>query len=196
MRETYSTYDVLVERGVNNVPDPSTPTQISCPFHGPDRKPSARYYPKSGSKHDYVRCYKCRENWDAIGLYAKFKGIRFMDALVELERRFKIRVPRRPEESEIVEPSDRGAAYVSDKWADIPRVLAILESKLLRIRDRCGMSDYVKFCRVIDAVSWDFDKLGKGTPEMTAALKKVMERMDEVALLPEFEEDSPNNVTT
>lgn len=188
VRDIYSAFDCLNEKGLGEaIPDQSTPTQIPCAFHGPDRKPSARYYPKSGSKHDYVRCYKCRENWDAIGLYAKFHGTRFMDALGELERRFRVHVPRRPEGPEIVEPADRGAAYVSDQWADVPRVVAILEAKLLRIRDRCGISDYVKFCRVIDAVSWDFDKLGIQTPEMAAALKKVMERMDETALLPEFE---------
>jgi len=188
VREAYSAFDVLVEKGVDDVPDQTTPTQIACPFHGADRKPSARYYPRSGSRHDYVRCYKCRENWDSVGLYAKFRGVRFMDALAELERRFRVHVPRRPEGPEIVEPADRGSAYVSDKWSDVLRVLAILEAKLLRIRDRCSMSDYVKFCRLMDAVAWDFDKVGKATPEMAAALKKVMDRMDEAVTMPEFGE--------
>jgi len=189
VRAVYSTFDCLNENGHGEeIPDETTPVQIQCAFHGADRKPSARYYPRSGTRHDYVRCYKCRENWDSINLYAKFRGARFMDALAELERRFKIHVLRRPEGPEIVEPADRGAAYVSDKWSEVPRVTAILEAKLLRVRDRCGMTDYVKFCRVIDAVTWDFDKLQKATPEMAAALKKVMDRMDEAATLPEFPE--------
>jgi hypothetical protein len=188
VRGAFSTFDALVEKGIQEVSDPSAPTQIACPFHGADNRPSARYYPRSGNRHDYVRCFKCRENWDAIGLYAKFRGIRFMDALSELEKRFRIRIPRRPEGPEIVEPADRGSSYVSDQWSDVPRVLSILETKLSRIKGKCGMSDYVKFCRLIDAVTWDYDHSQKKSPEMISALHTAMERMNEVMVVSESQE--------
>lgn len=193
VRAVYTAYDVLQERGVEEVPDSTTPTQIPCPFHGADNRPSARYYPRTGLRHDYVRCFKCRENWDAVNLYAKFRGVRFMDALAELERRFGIKVLRRPEGPPIADPLDRGHAYVSDQWRDVPRMLTLLEGKVLRVRDRAGMTDYVKFCRVLDVVQFDFDKLGKGTPEMVAILHKLKDRVDEVVVMTEamreFEED-------
>lgn len=185
VRQAYTAFDALIEKGVDAVPDDTTPTQIPCPFHGADNKPSARYYPRAGGRGDYVRCYKCRENWDSINLFAKFRGLRFMDALAELERRFRIKIPRRPEGPEIVEPTERKADYQSDKWADVPRVAALCEAKLLRIRDKCGMSDYVKFCRVIDAVSYDFDRAQKASPEMSGALRKLMAMMDDVSALPD-----------
>jgi len=196
VRESFSAFDALMERGIDTIPDDSTPTQISCPFHGQDNRPSARFYPRSGGKHDYVRCFKCRENWDSIALYGKFQGLRFMDALVELERRFHLKIPKRPEGPEIVEPTDRGSSYVSDKWADTPRMIAMLEAKLLRIRDKCNLTDFIKFCRVLDAIDWDYEKIQKTVPEMTAALRKLMDRMDEVAMLPEdlvfSDEDRPD----
>lgn len=184
IREVYSAYQCLTERGVE-LPDESTPFQVSCPFHGADARPSARYYPREGGKHDYLRCFKCRENWDCINLIAKFNGIRFMDALSDLERRFHIKTPKRPEAPEIVEPADRDSKYVSDQWKDVPRMLGLLENKLARVRSKSSLSDYIKFCRVLDAVQWDFDKLNKSTPAMAEVLQKLMSRMDEVMSLPD-----------
>lgn len=185
VRRVYTAYDVLREKGIEEVPDESTPTQIACPFHGQDNKPSARYYPRSGNKHDYVRCFKCRENWDCVNLYAKFRGVRFMDALSELERRFRIKTPQRPEIGAFTDPAERGSGYVSAEWRDVPRVLSLLERKVMRAKDRCGMVDFVKLCRVLDAVAYDFDKEGKSTPEMAAILKRAQDRVDEVSSLPD-----------
>lgn len=180
VRDSYSAFQCLLDRGIDNVPDETTPTQIACPFHGADAKPSARYYPRTGTKSDYVRCYKCRENWDCINLYAKFRGLRFMDALVDLERRFRIKVPRKPDGPPIVEPADRKADYVSDQWYDIPRVLAMFETKLLRLQNQMGLVEYVKYCRLLDAIDYDFSKTGKPTDEMVSVLRKAMGRIDEV----------------
>jgi hypothetical protein len=186
VREVYSAYQCLTERGVE-LPDESTPFQVSCPFHGADARPSARYYPRSGGKHDYLRCFKCRENWDCINLISKFNGLRFIDALADLERRFHIKIPRRPEGPEIVAPVDRESGYVSDQWKDVPRMLGLLESKLARIRDKASLHDYIKFCRVLDAVQWDFDKVNQSTPAMADILRKTVDKMDEVMSLPDIE---------
>jgi hypothetical protein len=190
VRAVYTAYNCVCENGHGEqLTDDSTPVQIPCFFHGADNKPSARYYPRTGVRSDYVRCFKCRENWDCVNLYAKFKGLRFMDALAALERRFSIKVLRRPEGPDIVAPADRGAAYVSAEWRDVPRVLAMMERRVLLVRDRCGMSDYVKFCRVLDVVQYDFDKVGKGTPEMVAVLHRLKDRVDEVVDLAEAMRD-------
>jgi hypothetical protein len=184
VREVYSAYQCLTEHGIE-LPDEHTAFQVSCPFHGPDARPSARFYPPEGGHPDKLRCFFCRENWDCINLLAKFKGLRFMDALADLERRFHLKIPRRPEAPEIVEPVDRDSHYVSDQWKDVPRMLTVLDAKLLRIKRKCSLSDYVKFCRVLDAVQWDFDKLNKSTPVMADILKKLLDRMDEVLSLPD-----------
>jgi hypothetical protein len=184
VRECYSAYTCLCEKGVE-LPDESTPFQVSCPFHGADNTPSARYYPSEGGRHDYLRCFKCRENWDCINLIAKFNGLRFMDALADLERRFHIKIPKKPDAPEIVEPTERSSNYVSDQWQDVPRMLKLLEGKLARVRPKCSLTDYIKFCRVLDAVEWDFNKINKSLPPMSDALKKLLGRMDEVMQLPD-----------
>ena len=186
VRNVYTAFQCLSENGHGELlADDQTAVQMSCPYHGVDATPSARYYPRSGGRSDNLRCYKCRENWDSINLYMKFKGLRFMDALQDLERRFRIKIPRRPEGPVIVEPVDRSSQYTSDKWQDIPRVISMLEAKLLRIREKCGLTDYIKFCRVIDAISYDYDKSLKVNPGMVTGLQKLIIMMDDVVSLPE-----------
>lgn len=198
VRQKYTTYQCLIENGYGDVlSDEASPTQISCPLpgHGPDRRPSARYYPAGGRRHyDHVNCFKCKENLDSVNLYARLKGHKFMDALSALERKFHIKVPRKPEPSPIVESERRDSGYVSEKWSDIPTVLSILESKLLRLRRYCSMIDYVKFCRVLDAVQWDYERIRKATPEMAEILSKLMQKMnDYVALDVNFEAINDND---
>jgi len=179
-----SMYDILTSNNID-IPEERTDFQISCPLpgHGPDNRPSARYYGSGQRPHFF--CFKCKVRLDSINLYAKFRGLRFMDALADLEKRFRIKIPRRPEGPEIVEPSERKSEYVSDKWSDVPRVLAILEKKLISIRDRCGMSDYVKFCRLIDSVQYDYDKTQVSTPEMVSVLMRAISMVNDITALPE-----------
>lgn len=183
VRQVYSAFDAMVEFGHGeNLVDQDTAIQISCPFHGVDARPSARYYPALGHRSDYVRCYFCRENWDALNLFMKFRGLHFMDALKELEKRFGLKIPKRPDGTPFEEPKDRSSSqYVSDAWSDVPRVLELLEKKLARIRDRASLSDYVRFCRVLDRVSWDYD-LAKGqqTDAMVQVLGKLRDAMDRI----------------
>jgi len=176
--KVYTVFQCLTEHGVELV-DPATPLQISCNFHGADQKPSARYYP-STSGRDHFHCFTCKLHLNAIDLFARFEGKDFMEALKELERRNKISVPRVPDAASYAEPLDRGSEYQSEAWADIPRVLNTLESKLIRVRNKVPLSDFVKWCRVMDLILWDFEKSqGKATPEMAKTLSKLRNLMDE-----------------
>lgn len=188
IRKHYSAFQCLQEHGHGEMlVDEDTAIQIFCPLHSNVNTPAARYYPASGTRSDYVRCYRCRENWDAPNLYARFKGIRFMEALQQLERRFGVRIPRKPDAPDIEEPADKSSAdYLSPAWKDIPRILTILEKKLHRIRDKTPLIEYIKFCRVLDSVQWDFDiAKGVATEQMSVILNKLRTRMDEHSAGPE-----------
>lgn len=175
VEEVYEVYDILTENGIE-IPDRNIDFQVSCPFH-PDRTPSARYY-GSGTKRHF-HCWSCKSHLGTVALYAKFRKLEFMDGLKELERRFHIKVPQHPDPT-AEPPKDKTASdYTSEAWSDIPRVLNILEKKLLRIRDKASLVDYTKCCRVLDAVYWDYDKShGQTTPEMVKILGKVRDLMD------------------
>jgi len=196
VRSKYSAFDALIEMKVDNLSDEETPVSVFCPFHPNTKTAAARYYPGTGRKPGKLHCFTCQENWDSINLYAKFKGLRFMDALSDLERRFRIKIPKRPEGPAIVEPTDRDHTYVSVERSDIPKVLSIVETKLLRIRDKVCMTDYVKFCRVLDAIIYDYEKIGKPTPAMVDMLSTIDVRMSEAVHLASFVPEIDNDPGT
>ena len=177
--ERFDAFDALLESNMD-IGDKDTTTQIQCPLpgHGPDNKPSARYYAADGSNAAHFYCFKCKIRLDGIGLMAKLRGMEFMRALSELERRFGIKTPRRPDVN-VGLPVDRSGAYESEAWADVPRVLTMLEKKLTRLRDKAAMLDYVKWCRVLDMVRWDLEHCGGvATPDMVSILMKLKVIMD------------------
>jgi hypothetical protein len=194
VRDVYTAFDCLQENGHGeHLSDDITATQISCPFHGADRRPSARYYPASSRGSSSVRCFKCQESWDSINLYAKFKNLRYMDALSSLEKRFRIKIPRRPDSTVLPDVVTKGNHYVSEKWGDVPTVLTLLEKKLVRVKPKSGFNDYVKFCRVIDAVTYDFERSKTSNDDMVKILLKTMSMMDDIMSIPDFTLDDSVN---
>ena len=176
VQKTYNAYDALTEHG-SDLPNRHGDFQLSCPFHGPDSRPSARYYGANANPH--FHCYTCKVHEYGVGLYAKFKSLKFMQALVDLERRFGIKIPKRPEGVDIEEPAEKGAEYKSGAWDDVPRVLELVEKKLIRLRRKLSLIDFVRFCKVVDTIQWDLTHNGnKATPEMSQALAKLRELMD------------------
>jgi hypothetical protein len=176
VHKVYDAYDVLIEHG-HEIPTRHMDLQLSCDFHGPDARPSARYYGANANPH--FHCYTCKTHEYGVGLYAKYKSLKFMQALSDLERRFGIKIPKRPDAPDIKEPADKGAEYQSDAWNDVPRVLELMEKKLKRLRYRTALIDYVRFCKVLDTIQWDLThNENKPTPEMSIALSKLRELMD------------------
>jgi hypothetical protein len=181
VRSKYTAYACMHENGHGEyLVDEDTPVSVFCPFHANFNTMAARYYPASGRRSDYVRCFRCHENWDCLNLHMKFKGVGFMDALKDLERRFRIVVERRPDDAPEEPVVDKSSSnYVSDAWSDVPRVLSMLEEKLERLRATASLHDFVRFCRVLDSVSYDLDRAkGEQTQEMVDVLAALRAKMD------------------
>ena len=86
--------DVLVYHGITLHKSGLQEEQFSCPFHGEDRRPSARYYPQNKNGVSSVWCFVCREQWDVINLWKKFNGeTKFSEALFHIEKAFGITPP-------------------------------------------------------------------------------------------------------
>lgn len=183
VRAKYTGFQCLHEHGHGEyLVDEDTPVSIFCPFHPNVETMAARYYPSDGRYPDKVRCFgSCHSNFDSINMYMKFRGLDFMEALRELERRFGIQVAAKPETAVgLPEVVDRSSSkYVSEAWADVPRVLDMLEARLARLRSSASLTDYVKFCRVLDAVRHDLEKSkGVQSQGMVDILARLRDRMD------------------
>lgn len=160
VRKHITVFEVLANFGINTIPNEVTATQISCPDpeHGPDVRPSARYYPKDGSRDsfDHVWCFKDKKKFDAINLYGISKGLNYGKALTELEKRFSIKVPKKADIPQSDENKEKSYKYESESWGDIERMLVIVEKKLRKIREICPFNEYIKICRTLDEIFWDF----------------------------------------
>lgn len=106
IHEHVTAHDVLRKGGVEFKQGGSDEEeQFSCPFHGVDRKPSARVYPSSSRSHSHAWCFVCQEkNWDAIGLWRKFNGGEdksFSRVLTEIEHAYGLTPPPMPKEASV-----------------------------------------------------------------------------------------------
>lgn len=167
----YSAHTALIEHGIE-IPDEFTSTQILCPFHGDKNKPSARYYAASGNNKSHFYCFKCKDRLDGIGLHSRFNSKRYYESLSILEKRYGIKVPKKPTINQIP-IFDKSSDYKSQAWGDVPRHIEILENKLLRNRSRATLQEYVKVMRLIDAIRWDYNQTGESSVDMILALDKA-----------------------
>jgi hypothetical protein len=103
-----------------------------------------------------------------------------MDALTKLERKFNIKITK--SDSISIRIPDHKSQ--SAEWSNLPRLLQMVEIKLRRNRDKCGYTDFVKYCRVIDHVTWDYEHNNmKPTKEMIEVLNKLIYKLNNAEIL-------------
>jgi hypothetical protein len=146
IRSHVSAADVLSRNGVTLRRHGSAAEQISCPFHGTDSHPSAKYFPEEGDSQSHVWCFVCHENWDAIGLWKKFTGTeRFTDILRQIERDFGLTVPDPP----LTRGEDE--RRVEDPLAvEVERLLDSCERLLREHRDSFELTRHLKLGSILD----------------------------------------------
>jgi len=67
--------------------------QFSCPFHGKDSKPSARYYRVTDSCY----CFTCHQAWDLYSYLMQRDTATFKEVINTLIKHYKIDLSRLPE---------------------------------------------------------------------------------------------------
>lgn len=172
IHEKVTAYDVLRRNGVRlQQMGDDREEQFSCPFHGEDKKPSARVYPATDNGASHVWCFVCQETgWDAIGLWRKFNNLSFGQALYRLEREFDLRTPEAP-----------SAGYEAPKLAEnkeaFRKIYRHCETRLLackpayRLQD--DMTGYLTAGSVLDRTKARVDS-GSWTPEKGVEVLEVL----------------------
>ena len=144
--------DVLQLHGVNLQRGGLQSEQISCPFHGDDRHPSAKYFPGDGDRRSGVWCYVCHERWDALLLWKKFRGTeRFSELLREIERAFGLTPPeahgipeRPPEYDPLVD--------------EVRQLFETAERRLREYRSSLPLPTVLKLGQLLDHTQYYLDK--------------------------------------
>ena len=183
IHEKISAYDVLRMNGIDlHQAGDTNEEQFSCPFHGLDKKPSARVYPEEGSSRSHVWCFVCQEpHWDAIGLWRKFNNdLPFSQALSAMERALGLTTPETPK-NVAVSAAQRLDAEEKEAFK---KVLAVCERRLSSCkadyRRHDDLRGYLAAGRALDRVIYRVASrqlpLKKGTEELHTVLQRIGER--------------------
>lgn len=166
--------DVLSKHGVQLRRHGMQEEQISCPFHGSDKKPSARYFPDSGKSTSHVWCFVCHERWDVVKLWTKFTGTeKFSEILFQIERAFGI-TPPEPSMIPDLEP-------VYDPMEDeVESLFLACEKRLKEYRDKFQLEKHLILGAALDQTRFLLDR---GNIKLVVArdrLKLVLGKMGEI----------------
>jgi len=167
-----SAADVLSHHGIVLRKHGNQEEQFSCPFHGEDKKPSARYYPQNRNGLSGVWCFVCREQWDAIGLWKKFNGeTKFSELLFHIEKAFGITPP----EAHIPSIEDE---YDPLK-EEVEDLLEVCENRLREERDRFDMQTHLKLGSILDQLRYAVERGALPLGETKVCLERVLGKIGE-----------------
>jgi DNA primase len=155
--------DVLSKYGVDLRKHGNQAEQISCPFHGTDKKPSAKYFPDEDQSPSHVWCYVCRERWDVFKLWMKFTGVEFGAALFQIERAFGIPPP----ETNAIPDWEPEYNPLTDTVEDL---FHVCEKNLREYRDRFDMEPHLKLGLILDQTRY---RLARGALTLEQARDRL-----------------------
>jgi len=165
--------DVLGRHGITLHKSGAQEEQFSCPFHGDDAKPSARYYPQNKNGISAVWCFVCREQWDAIRLWQKFNGeVKFSELLFQIEKAFGLPVP---------EP--QSSIHIEDEYNPLKDEVASLfeacENRLREEREYFEMEAHLKLGAILDQLHYVSDNEALPLEAIKKNLEQVLNKIGE-----------------
>lgn len=178
-----SAYEILRRGGVELHKSEAEEEQFSCPFHGEDRKPSARVYPAEGDRPSHAWCFVCQEkNWDVIGLWRKFNGggddKTFTQSLSEIERAYGLETPELPMEAALED-----VPRVDPNLAKIRSLIQSCENCLRWARPAYhtlgDLKGYLTIGSVLDRVHYRWEKRQMSADQVETLLQKLMGKITE-----------------
>lgn len=178
-----SAYDVLRLNGVDLSGSDTQEAQFSCPFHGMDRRPSARIYPDSATGPSHVWCFVCQEKrWDAIGLWRKYNGgedTPFGRVLSQMEKAYNLPAIEMPREIGGSAPS----THDEQEMEAFETLYTACENRLRRGREAYQkLSDMVGFLSassILDKLRYRVDQRQTTPQRACTTLKQLLERIGE-----------------
>lgn len=178
--------ELLVDFGYGIYPDSSREQQFNCDLHGPDNKPSARYYPQSNSTY----CFACQKARGPIDYVIEKEGLSFKEACDFLER--KANLPSLPWEDDGDETSTPRPNTVSE-IETIQQSSSSFEEEFHRvdcllintIREKeLDLGSCLAFAEALDCIEYSVEKQGwteqKGKQALQKLRLKMLERLKEV----------------
>lgn len=147
--------------------------QLSCPFHGVDRKKSARYYASSDSFY----CWVCKKVWDVFEYISQRKGLSFTETIKYLIKTYSIDIKNVPEAIETIKSkkiTNSSLPGTSQK----NRYLLQLTDTIKQLKNKI---DHLKYARLVYSYSLmkfliPDEKFVNSTEKMNTTLIRIMRK--------------------
>lgn len=183
-------HSILQRFGVELVASDDDEEQFRCPFHGLDRKPSARVYPSSPLGPSHAWCFVCRERWDAIALWRKFgdSSAKFSQSVREIEDAYGLTRPPRPNGSQLPVPLDPSIEAAKLAKGEFDRLLLAVDRRLKSTRSVFRALDdlqgFLALGQVADKLAGAVERgkadPAKSMPTLRRLLDKIAEKVRSV----------------
>lgn len=113
--------------------------QLSCLFHGADRKKSARYYRQTDSMY----CWTCKKSWDVFSYTEQMESLNFAQTLNYLIKTYGVDISHLPDapEENIRRMKMPETVKVNNRLIQLER----LGQAIAAVRDEIPMERYVRF---------------------------------------------------
>lgn len=135
IQDTVRLLELLIEDGFTSL-NHEVEQQISCPFHGSDSKPSARYYPESNSMY----CFTCKKSWDVISYVMDKKASSYRSSIELLISKFNLSVDHLSDANQGYKSNPNRYKRERDENSKVDKRKLLL----LKVEDRVKeMRDYV-----------------------------------------------------
>lgn len=170
--------DLLSDAGFE-LRTPEVEEQISCPFHGTDRRPSARHYPETNSIH----CFTCHKSWDPFYFIMEKKGMRFKEAIDYIGKKYGIEtsdVSYGTDGTRMIKFRKTGRREEKKTLSAEEKMFVVkgaIEDKILACK---GKTDTKKYMDLVYLMShmWGMNTEEKLLPVATKVLKSVNKILD------------------
>jgi len=163
---------VLLDYNVDFVFNPTLvdESQLRCPFHGDDKKPSARFYKNTQS----MFCWVCYKTWDVIQFIMEMEQLYYVRAIMFLIDKYKLDTSSISDEPVLEPVTSINGKTISDKS---------VETKLLRkkIRDFRGKLEFDRYKALSCAFYMVMFKMFKGG-DVTEDLKKLGDKINTIQI--------------
>jgi DNA primase len=143
--------------------------QIHCPFHGPDKKKSSRFYKKT----DTIYCWTCKESWDLFSYLVKRDGISFREVLESLVKKYRVDISGVPD---VVEGAKQKRLKAKEIKYDTKKLyLERLQNIVTDIRNEIPQEKYVRlvFAFMLLKYATDDDKFEESVVKIRDAVIRL-----------------------
>ena len=147
--------------------------QLSCPFHGADRKKSARYYRETDTSY----CWVCKERLDVISYVQKKEGMSFNQTISYLLKAYRIDISRLPDSSEnnIESIKKRSVPKRDDRKYGLDK----MKQAIMLTKDSIKNETFLKFVYLYMMLKYAVpeDKFNEQFDTLRAGMKRVFDNM-------------------